>query len=243
MQTEEFYAITPDGTKYVRITATPIEVGDNLAQHLTVNAARKMHNLRIVGGNYGGVGMAMLKNGVSLFSIRITRLPMRAFFNIENGVMVPVFDNHEATPLELSWTPPKDMQLIYAITVIESPITLTHSFGEHYLVAMDPTGQMYRLPLSNVFDDGKLCHGMKAVNLKTAWDVVQSCLDTFEKSSWNDHLYKDATPEKRQLTKDLFQFEPKDNDFKQLEPKKPWTRLSIKFGNEFLQANLVWKIL
>lgn len=241
MKEESFYEIGDDGSYAVTITRRAIHFGDKLAEQFQTNITRKISNIRVVGGIYGGCGVALMKNGFNLWSTRVKKLPLRTFFNTESGIVVPVFDNADCTHLELIWEVPADMWLCYCVTVIEGAPE-NHQMEAHHLVAADSKGQLYKLPVSNLHSDGKLCHGMDRIANRTSWEVVQLCLNTFEKSNWNADLYS-GNEVRRENTKELFRFEPKDGGFKQLPSTAHWTRLSAKLGNELIQGNLIWNLI
>lgn len=239
---EEYIKLTSDGQfKLVKLEETPMNVGNSIADAFAKDVCLKFTNLRTIGGNYGSCGLTLMKGGRYLWTVRVATMPLYTHFNMEDGVHVPVFDNNDAPTIALNWEAPKDMQLLLAIQGCDYGTT-GHCFEDTYFVAADGNGQLYTTPTANIFDDGRLCHGI--VDLKyfpSGWELVQFVLDTFDKSKWSDHLYRDsATSDKRARTKSMFRFEAVNTGFKQLASNKHWTALSTKLGNEYLQSNLIF---
>lgn len=240
------YVIRPEGAFRRDLTETPIQLTDTIAEQFTEGVTRKVGHVLTYGGNFGSVGLTITKPNYMTFSVQVVTLPLRCHCNVEAKVMVPVFDNKECPMLPMQWKVPNGMRAVLVVNVSWDPHALTYvntGADWQYLVAFDNQNRTYRLPLSNLFEDCKLCHNIGNVHGPTAMDVVRKACEQFEKSEWNDHLYKDATPERRQSTKQMFRWKPTDDTFQQLPMELPsgkdWTALCSKVAIDKLTSIII----
>ena len=124
--------------------------------------------------------------------------------------------------MKLSWNPPDDMYLIL----------LYHSKSRlSYLSALSTvTKKLYRLPLSNLYEDGKLCLGRAA---SAALSATSGCIEQsrvmikqFESGEWNTDLSPNLT-----FTKAIMQF---SLDGESLVVRKDWYSILSTMSNIYL---------
>lgn len=236
--------ITKEGVKKRDITETDLDIQDSLADAFSASVVRPVNRLLSYGGNFGNVAVAAAGAGYTHFSVEVTTLPLRCHCNTESGIVVPVFDNPDCPLLPMQWIPPKGMRIVLCITAVwNKESNKYYPDTNQYLVALDPHGRMYRLPTSNLHTDCKLCHNMNHENHRDAMGVVKQACEQFERSEWNDHLYRGDSPVRRQCTKLMFRWKPTDETFEQLPPEVPagrdWTALCEKVAVDKLNSIII----
>ncbi len=230
MPTEFEYVIKPDGTYRRDINMRPIKVDEGITATFTAGLVRKCPSVAIIGGDYGRCGVAMLDN-YEFWSVRVHHMGLAARFSLDEGIHTPDFLSKDKPVLPIKWKP--TMPVIMAVTVMRHPGYLVG--GDHYLIALDAKGNHWRLPVSNVSDVGKLCHGQEARRFNESLDCVRFSCEMFSKSSWNSDWYDTAThTQLADSTRRLFRFKPTEQGFEQLEPRlasgKDWTSLCSKIA-------------
>lgn len=181
----------------------------------------------------GNIGMCLRKNSVA-FTVRMGVLPMRAAFTMADGVMVPDFKGGNADPeFVLNWTPPDSMRL-YLLMNFGLPLKVDVQF----LVAVDKDGRFYRLPLSNLYEDARLCHGAYENVGSTLIDAVSKAWVQFHKSRWQSDLANRGN-ESVAYSKKLFRFKPLEPEgFEQIKVDG-WEALSTRVVTAFITENIV----
>jgi hypothetical protein len=238
MTTETLFVVSPQSCERWDIQKRKLNADPQLAEAFAQNVARKNPSLTAIGGDYGMAGVAML-NEYELWSVRVLKLGLTAPFFLKDGIHTPAFADSRQPTLSLFWTVPDDMRLVFGVTVLKDRVQ--HMAGDHYLVAFDKKGEMWRLPLSNLYANCKLCHGQDNTRLPTSLEVVNKCCTLFSKSGWNQDLYGDDAAA-RQNTGKMFRFKPTDTGFEQLPIEVPsgksWTALCQKVSVESLNQQL-----
>ncbi len=179
----------------------------------------------------GNIGMCIKRTNVS-FTVRVGTLPMRTTFMMKNGFMVPEFKADVETEFCMNWVVPDDMRLYFIANFISMKADV------QFLVAVDKAGRFYRLPLSNLYEDARICHGEYTATGTTMIDLLSKAWSQFHKSRWNSHLTTEKNIEAN--SQQLFRFKPLEKEgFEQVASSDSWESLSTKVGTAFIEENLV----
>jgi hypothetical protein len=160
------------------------------------------------------------------FTCRIPFLPLKTRYVIKDEILVPSFSSKRDPVFDLKWKAPQDMRLILVIEVHSGN---TYLIGVCYLFAFDPDKRCYRLPLGNLYDDGKICMGDFRTNLGDCQKAVQAAWEQFKTSAWNGDL-----DSRKEWSQQLFRFKATKDGFDQLEPADKWTALADKISPPIL---------
>lgn len=235
MQSEILYVITPTGNQRWDITKRDLIVEQSITDSLSVGVCRKNPRIAKIGGDYGNAGVA-ITGSLEMWSVRVANMKITTHFSLKDGIHTPAFANPEQPIMTMEWKPP--MTLILAITVILDKTKWAYYGGDHYLVAIDNRGGMWRLPVSNLYEDCKLCHGQQTKLKETSLEVVLHCCDLFPKSQWNADLYAESDRKRFEATGRMFRWKPLEKGFQQLETLplsgKDWTSLCQKVSSDKL---------
>ncbi len=229
MPTEIEYIINKHGSFRRDSTLRQIRTSEAIAQAFSENVCRKCPAVAIIGGDYGMAGVAML-DAHEFWSVRVMNMGLNTVYELKDGVHTPYFLGPKTESiLPISWKP--TMPVVLGITVLRQGGYMLA--GDHYLMAVDAKGNHWRLPVSNVSDVGKLCHGQTAKRFGNSLECVKFSCEMFSKSVWNSDWYNgDADLINR--TKALFRFKPTEGGFEQLPALIPsgkdWTSLCQKIA-------------
>jgi hypothetical protein len=240
MSSTSYYKIEQDGTvKVVTKTEQEICLDTTIMAKFSADLALKSSLLMSAGilpevPGLGNIGICMRKASIT-FTVRMAALPMRCAFVMKEGIMVPNFKRgNEDKEFSLTWEPPASMRL-YLVMNFLVPMKLDVQF----LLAMDPNGRHYRLPLSNLYEDARLCHGDYDYNGSTLIDCVSKAWLQFHKSRWQSDLVDRGTDSSGNSMK-LFRYKPLEpSGFEQLKPTGDWETLSTRISTAFLLDNVV----
>lgn len=242
--TETFYKITDKGAERHDVTIRPVQVEQSLADTFNRNVVRQSPRVCEIGGGDFGLASVTVGQNVEFWTVQIKTLCLTAPFDFADGVHTPNFNRRAAgwTILPMRWVPPSDMQLVLAVTTIHDGSAFIT--GDQWLVAFDEQHRMWRLPVSNIYADCRLCHGQDVKYKPTQLDVVKECCELFAKSRWNGDLYNDGgnaetLAQNTANTKAMFQFKPVKDGFEQLPVPKDWQKHCTKVAVEFLAQNVV----
>lgn len=231
------YVIRKEGNFKRVFEDIPISLNDGLAEAFASGAIRGCNKVVDLGGNYGVAGMTCAANQFSTWSVRVRKLPLNTNFALDAGVLYPTFGMDQQPLMNLSWSPPDDMCLILAVCITGE--SRGYRSYEHYLVALDNNGRHWKLPLSNLHTNLKLCSGLIPSHHATALDALREATNQFDRSQWNSDLYRDLNASFRNNTRQLFRFKPVDTGVEQLPSVGHWTALSEKIGNEKIAQSIV----
>lgn len=221
------------------ISRQEMNINDAIIEPLTTNLSRICKNVMPMSAvspdALGNVSMSTMSQGQSVFSMPVFKMSLNTrFASDSNGILTPVFEAPDGPTLPIFWIPPTTMKLV--LSIILGP---KFENMNQYLTAHDKQGRLWRLPLSNLYQDCRLCPGI------ADYSRSQNCLDSlkvaweqFRNSKWNQDLYADSTDGRRRATNKMFRFKPNDSDFTQLPLDAEWTDLCEKIGNEFLKNNV-----
>lgn len=176
----------------------------------------------------GVVGMVCCAKDYCVASMPIRELNLKAPFRVEGGYMWPEFDKpHPVT--SVVWKTPSSMRLVLAINIAPGYETM-----EHFLVAFNAKGQSWRMPLSNLYADCRLCHGRYTSTSATVLQACQLAWNQFQASAWNQDLYTDATPARREGSKSMFTYKVDNDKITQVEINGDWTKHCEKVATDFI---------
>lgn len=234
---ESFFVINQEGVQRWDVTKRDLNAEQSLVEAFGSSLVRRNNSVVNIGGNYGHAGVA-LGNGFEVWSVHINKLSLNAPYTIADGIHTPVFNSPDLPVLPMVFTPQSGMNLVLGITIHRDG--RYHYAGDHYLVAYDTSGRMWRLPVSNLYANCKLCHGQDVKKVNTAMEAVTLCCDLFTKSQWNADLYEGN---KSGRTAAMFQFKPEGKGFTQLPFKlaagKDWTTLCEKVADEKINQMMI----
>lgn len=172
-----------------------------------------------------------------VFTTQLSVLPLRARFVVDerDKCLVPAFDS-DSTPMFLEWTPPSDMSLYLMVSM--SPHTVTPH--EQFLVACCERGRHWRLPMTNIYENCRLCTGEYIADGQSYADAIGKALNQLVASDWQKDLRSAGGPNTMANSKLMFRFKPRETEgFDQLPPKESdWTKLCVKVGTPLIQEFL-----
>lgn len=235
MSTENLLMITEKGVERWVIHKYQLKVNESqLMESIARNVVRKCEAVIKIGGPYG-MACVSLKQTFEMWSVRVLKLSLECPFYLQDGVHTPAFADGNQAVMKLEWTP--HMKVVLGITVHKD--MTTRYAGDHYLIAFDARGNMWRMPVANLYEDGKLCHGQPSSKFDCSLDCVMDCCKRFSNSKWNADLYQLSDEKRFRSTRDMFRWAPDDKGFNQLpltlSGSKDWTSLCQKISNETLQ--------
>lgn len=146
-----------------------------------------------------------------LASVQIDKLSIKTHFQAFGIVLAPVFKPvvvggaDQAIVTTCNWTAPSDMLLYLAVKAVPRPDG-KYKVDESYLFACSKAYQdgFYRLPLSNVYTDGRICLGNSwAYSGPSVQGCLQAALKQLTESPWNSDLLPEAAKVRK-----IFTFDP-----------------------------------
>lgn len=209
--------ILPDGKIIQRsIIETEKNIGHDVIERFSSGVVRSFPNVFSVEGRPVEAFIEEGENGY--FSTRVTKIPLKAPFKIEEGILYPKFSATNEPVFPMEWITPDEMwlQLIVKCYTRERK-TFIHTI---WLIALDKENRAYRLPLANLFEDGRICIGDILNERVSAQDAVSAVWEQIKNSVWNGDL--DMNPDE---AKSMFRFKALADGFEQLPPLSHWKEL------------------
>ncbi len=238
--TSTHYRIEPDGCiKAVTVTEKEISLEQSILNKFAADSPVRTDCLlsaAILPGVAGldNIRMCMRRTAIC-FTVRMASIPMRTPFTMKHGVMVPQFKADGDTEFNMTWKVPENMRLYFMANFVNNkPDT-------QFMVAVDPPGRTYRLPLSNLYEDARLCHGTYPATGSTLIDMLCKAWEQFHKSRWQSHLM-DKAPAIEANSQKLFRFKPSEGDGFEQQPiveGNTWESLSQRVSTAFINENIV----
>lgn len=219
-------------TKEVPIDQTLI---DALGAVVKRRASRIMPMSIIDNDSKSFIGMSLLGGNQAVFTMPIEKMNLTAPFavNKKEERFYPAFDSHEVV-MPMIWVPPAGMKLSLMVIV-----SAGFACSTQYLVATDNEMRLWRLPLSNLYQECRLCSGTFTGTSDSYSGALALALNQFKKSNWNSDLYTDASDARRAATYELFSYKVNGDQFIQQAPKGAWSTYCEKVSNEFISSNIV----
>lgn len=214
---------------------------DALTESVTRKCANVIPMTLVYPGEPGTVGVALLGNEVRIFSMPVAQLPLHTRYESgTDGVLTPDFTAASGPPLPINWIPPSTMKL--TLCLIVGP---KFENKNQYLAATDRNQRLWRLPVSNLYEDCKLCSGNYAQSVGLAGaggsclQALQAAWNQFRLSKWNADLWSDSKVERKNAVKKLFRFKARGEGFEQVAVDGEWTTLCEKVGHDMLQRAII----
>lgn len=214
------------------ITRSRLNINQTMLEGMTAGLVRKANqvvDMSLIQPEAGGYAdLAIGANGYCMARMPVFVLPMSAPFAIEGTTMFPAFDGPHPVMVQ-RWVVPTSMRL-YLCAHITSGLECT----EQFLVAIDQERKCYRLPVSNLYADCRLCSGRFANTSDSIVKLLQQCYTQFMGSSWNSDLYGDSTPLRRTSTKAMFSYTVSTDKITQNIVPTKWTSLCEKVSTQLI---------
>lgn len=243
MSSRHYYRIHADGKcesveEAVRLVSIQPEMLSSLAKGI-IRKLPNVFNAGVLGPDAAGnVGLALGDNNASMFTIPVPILPMTAIFRMEGEVLTPTFASPDSDTITLKWTPPADMAIYLMVFMNTDPSVKSHYCSDAFLFAQDATAKRYRLPVSNVYEDGRLCTGSYDSYGNSAIESLSKCWKQFHISRWQRDLVDRGGKDQAKHALNMFRYKPKkDSGFEQLPIVGSWQSNAVKFGNEFVNQH------
>lgn len=230
------FIMNPEGRILKRtINEELLDVQDSLLDAIGGSVSRVAYHVFPL-PELGMVNMRINEGSVCYYTVRLKSIPMKSPFRLVENVLVPNFSSNVDPVLPLIWTPPEGMGLAMLIIIQSAKVDVNKyesSTEFQYLVAFDAKTALYRMPLANVYDDGRLCLGRFDAVANSHVEVIDKVLAQFKASQWNSDLWR-----KPELSQKMFRFKPSNENFEVLPPLEPWQKLCEKISTGILN-NLV----
>jgi hypothetical protein len=137
--------------------------------------------------------------------------------------------------MRLLWTVPNNMRLTLCL-YMDGQNRVINTF----FVAHDNEGRQYMLPLSNLYDDCRLCTGQYDIAKgSSSFDAIYSSVQQFYSSSWQGDLFK-ADREHKTLA--MFGYKVEGDKFTQglaTTGNPNWTPHAIKISNQLIGGRAI----
>jgi hypothetical protein len=223
-----------DGRVFRRVVQQREVVVDENAVFSAVKESQmaRIPNAMIVGKSIAGLSIKEEPSRVIIYAT--VSLPFvrfnTSFKTLEDGqVVVPVFEKpnpSSSTPrFTVDWDVAVACQgkvrlwLLVEVIKTKEPLFETSTC---WLAATSSSGHIYRIPLSNVYDDCKICMGdtWGGRQQPTLQQSLDEALNQFLNSPWNSDLSKS-----REKSDAFFRFKPENEGFKTLPTTQQWNNL------------------
>lgn len=181
-----------------------------------------------------GIASLVCKAPLYFVSCRLPALPLKTAFHAVDKLMLPVFSSDKA-PMSLSWVPPKDMDLRFIVGATYGAPQSNYptgyfQFNTSYLLAFSSEKRCYKLPMPNIYADGRLCLGNSHIEVQsTLQDVYLATYRLFCDAPWGTDLWDNI-----EITQKLIRLEPTKDGFKSLPPDGDWKAMSAVVANELI---------
>jgi hypothetical protein len=230
--------LTEDGKIIRRVVNTEeyeLDVQDSLVEELAKDVVVRVRDVATIPG-WGRVHLSAKPDQQIWWTIEMDKIHLKSHYTCREGVATPLFAKQAPEPLlPLVWKAPEGVNLKMLVNtgfirpdeengVCKEPFYSNRS----YLFAFDKGGRCWRLPLTNLFDDCKLCLGRDVIYGKNSFDTLTKTLVQFADSQWNSDLSDRQSAE--QIEK-FFRFKPTDSEFETLPIlAEDWTTLCKKIA-------------
>lgn len=216
MKTKTFYKITSDGQLLqVEQTSRPINIEGDVINQLSRDVVRRVKNvipMPCITGDAKDAGCASLSISATsrIINMPLFELNLNTVYLLDGAVLYPSFDA-EGPIMPMVWKAPAEMRMVLTVLLNDALVDLAQ-----YLTAFDREGRSYRMPLSNLYEDCKLCAG---ANLQphgnNLVEAAARAWNQFKLSNWQKDLYASSGADGRAATRNLFRFLPSNGGFVQ----------------------------
>ncbi len=231
------FVLRPGGVIIRRhVSESEVAVPDNLLSAINKDVSVPLRAVVRI-DQWGDVSLMVGGARLHHATVPVSRIILRTAFELydkDKKIFTPDFGSSDPA-MELAWKPPEQMQVLI-LMVVQCHKDSDFSVPKAYLYAQDEEKRQYwKLPLSNIFEDGGICEGRNISHHPTMMSAVIDMLQTFDRSRWNRDLWMD-----KEATQAMFRFQSNgEKEFNQLPPMgKNWTKLCTKIVTE-IQKNIV----
>lgn len=222
-----FFFFMPEKTEYVvvddgyferrRIITDRVEVTQAIVDQIGQNSRRKLGYVSTVDNMPVNL---QLGSNRAYWTIRLAKLTLRAPWRLHEGNLVPVFNSTTDPVMAIDWVPPMPVYFVMSENIGN------HTVEQAWLFAGAP-GNFYRLPLANIFDDGRICMGRDPVpRANNSLDNIRNWLQRFASAQWNADLWHGTDQ-----TFVMFRFQPQEARFIQQPVTGDWRTLCTALPN------------
>jgi len=237
-ETEKLIVLSGSKSQRWDIIKTDINIEDDIKAEIAADVTAIISSVVdasfISDGYFGHAAVRCDQHGDSFWTVRVTKMAINAPFESVGDAMCPKFADKDAPCLSVDWTPPLNMKLTLVMN-----ITGCYHISNQWLVARDPSLRMWKLPISNLYEDCRLCPGSASTSADTAMGSLKMGLTQFIKSQWNSDLYDPSNESLMSGTRNLFRFKPLNDGFEQLPIIGDWENSCVKIGNTALEESIV----
>ncbi len=205
METTKNSYVLCDGVWYRQPPASRLNCPDPVLREFCTRTGTRVEGISVIDGT---VVNAAFKEGECVVWQRINKINLKTTFSITGEVLVPQFSvNTNFIERSLVWNTPNDMSLYFAVHMMKSGHAWDSTQAIFFAVKNGTPGY-YRLPLSNLYDDGRICLGRNWPDgiAHYAIDGYEAALRKFQVNSWN----ADIMPAMEHCHR-LFRFNPSNN--------------------------------
>jgi len=230
MPVDTFFVISAAaGLERWDINKRPMDMNASVINQLTQNVVRHTP-AAFIAPSKEYVGLSIGPNGFGVAVIGLREISLRAPFAVEGTQTFPQFDGAHPVMM-VPWVVPDTMRLVLAVG-----FSTGYVMCDQHLVAIDSSERAWRLPISNLYNDCKLCAGRYDSTGDTIQMLVERAYEQFMASSWNADLYNDSDPTRRAASKKMFSYTIDGDKF--IQNYKPeddrWTELCQKVASEHI---------
>lgn len=143
----------------------------------------------------------------------------------QGGLLLPTF-GRGGDRMSAVWVKPTDidLEIVMLISAAYRPAEGWYH-GMLWLFGMDKSATTWRLPLPNLYDDGRICTGNNSTHQPTLIGLLEVTLAAFANSPWNTDFYNTTTESPK-----FFRFKADKKDLVTQPIDGDWKKLSRKVG-------------
>jgi hypothetical protein len=152
----------------------------------------------------GQPGLLSIKHNQIIAGVRLREIKLTTYFALDGSLLVPKYACHaDHIQATCAWTVPGAMQ-VYLGAVVRAGTNNWKATDYVLFATINGTPGYFRLPLSNMHSDGRICMGSGYAPIKPCiQEVMQASVDHLDSAQWNTDLSPDAAKSAR-----LFRFDP-----------------------------------
>lgn len=233
---ETFFVTDANGTERWTVVRNKVNVEPGLAKAFANGHCLKSAGVAEIGGDYGSANISVTAD-MSVWTVPILKLALKTFYTLEGGVHRPSFTHSGNVELPMKWTPPSTMKL--GLIIAARKDGRHYVAGEQFLMAVDTSGRVYRLPIGNINSACQLCHGQGHKYHDSQLEAVRSACKGMAQSTWNSDMYGEGYENASEHTNALFQWKPTKDGFEQLPVPTTWQNYCQKVSNDFINQHMM----
>lgn len=178
------YRVEPDGQIW-RCTEDPVLVDERFANEIAKTQFFTLPSVFYVDGNPVTIRMRTDAPKYISTHVLINDLTIKAGFLADGDNVAIAFNNKNSIQLTVKWVPPCKMRLI-----TEFQLSGNGQVVQYYqtFLVLEKDNALYRLPLSNVYDDGHLCLGNDSIITTNIMEGVSTIIRKINDTKWDADL-------------------------------------------------------